>query len=65
MVTYVVVVLIAWDIPSSELQWGAHGSQSDDSTYLAVVLASPCDQLVVFSVARITGVAFRPTKDVV
>ena len=32
---------------------------------VAVVLASPCDQQVVFSVARITGVAYLPTKVVV
>ena len=58
-------VLIAWDIPMSELQWGAYDSLRDDSTHPAVVLASPFDQLVVFSVSRITGVANLHTKDVV
>ena len=54
------VILIAGIFPRASSN-GAHGSQSDDSTYLVsdmrCSLYLTLDQQVVFSVARITGVA--------
>ena len=62
------VILIAGIFPRASSN-GAHGSQSDDSTYLVsdmrCSLYLTLDQQVVFSVARITGVANLPPKDVV
>ena len=64
----VIVILIAGIFPRASSN-GAHGSQSDDSTYLVsdmrCSLYLTLDQQVVFSVARITGVANLPPKDVV
>ena len=68
MVAIVIVILIAGIFPRASSN-GAHGSQSDDSTYLVsdmrCSLYLTLDQQVVFSVARITGVANLPPKDVV
>ena len=62
------VILIAGIFPRANSN-GAHGSQSDGSTYLVsdmrCSLYLTLDQQVVFSVARITGVANLPPKDVV
>ena len=62
------LLLIAGIFPRASSN-GAHGSQSDDSTYLVsdmrCSLYLTLDQQVVFSVARITGVANLPPKDVV
>ena len=60
-----VVILIAGIFPRASSN-GAHGSQSDDSTYLVsdmrCGLYLTLDQQVVFSVARITGVANLPPR---
>ena len=61
----VIVILIAGIFPRASSN-GAHGSQSDDSTYLVsdmrCSLYLTLDQQVVFSVARITGVANLPLR---
>ena len=61
----VIVILIAGIFPRASSS-GAHGSQSNDSTYLVsdmrCSLYLTLDQQVVFSVARITGVANLPLR---
>ena len=63
--TIVIVILIAGIFPRASSN-GAHGSQTDDSTYLVsdmrCSLYLTLDQQVVFSVARITGVANLPLR---
>ena len=55
------------EIPLIELQSGAQGFQSENSTSdMTVVLASPCcDLQFIFSVARVLEVANLPFSDVV
>ena len=66
------LVFDRWDIPSSKLQrwcsWLSERWQHISSQDLGDMYCSLCltlDQQVVFSVARITGVANLPPKDVV
>ena len=54
-----------WDIPSSELQWCSWLSERWQHKSMRCSLYLTLDQQVVFSVARITGVANLPPKDVV